>query len=64
MDIHYICMDCANELKGEWQEGHCATMHEDKCDRCNKMAALAHVADWDWPDKKTKPKMAKKFYRD
>ena len=51
-DLSYVCAGCAEQLGGNWPEGHIATHHAGKCDCCHKQESLASVGDYDWPDGK------------
>ena len=50
-DVIYICSSCAEGLGAVWPECLCATFHTDICKVCGEEKSLAHVDDWDWPNK-------------
>lgn len=57
-EIHYLCGYCAEDLGGNWPDGHVATLHHGECDVCAQEWTLAHVHDWclDTRGKPYKPK--------
>jgi hypothetical protein len=48
-DYGYICSDCAEALGGVPPEGHVATCHIARCEKCRLEKDLSHHDDWNWP---------------